>query len=85
MAMSRTVHFSLIFALVFAAAVIGGIFAFNHYNRLPEKLSQHETLVVGQSRFVPGSQAALRLLVRDSRDGAPLASTQRRWSDPQPL
>jgi 5-hydroxyisourate hydrolase-like protein (transthyretin family) len=43
------------------------------YTNLPERLSQHETIVLGQSRLVPASQAAMRVVVRDSRDEAPLS------------
>lgn len=43
-----------------------------HYLNLPDNLSQHETIVLGQTRFVPGSQAAIRVAVRDSSDAAPL-------------
>lgn len=44
-----------------------------YYSNLPENLSQHETIVLGQSELVPGSTAALRVAVRDSSDAAPLA------------
>jgi len=32
--------------------------------------------VIGQDRFAPGSQAALRVVVRDTRDGSPLPDAQ---------
>lgn len=47
-----------------------------YYANLPDNLSQHETLVLGQSKFVPGSQAAIRVAVRDSADGAPLTDAE---------
>ncbi len=43
-----------------------------YYDNLPENVSQHETLVLGQSRLVPGSTAAMRVVVRDTRDATPL-------------
>ncbi len=43
-----------------------------YYVHLPQHLSQHETLVLGQSTLVPGSTTAMRVVVRDSRDAAPL-------------
>lgn len=46
----------------------------NHYAHLPENLSQHETIVLGQSQLVPGSQAAMRVAVRDSSDSTPIAT-----------
>ncbi|HEX2980921.1 MAG TPA: MG2 domain-containing protein, partial [Anaerolineaceae bacterium] len=55
-------------------ALIGGMIGLTvHYAHLPERISQHETILLGQNRFVPGSQAAVRVLVRDSKDAAPLA------------
>ncbi|MGC9521289.1 MAG: alpha-2-macroglobulin family protein [Anaerolineae bacterium] len=54
-------------------SLIGSAIAVAFYiEHLPERLSQHETIVLGQSRLVLGSTAALRVLVRDTRDGAPL-------------
>ena len=60
--------------LLIAAAVLLGVFWFNteYYAHLPEHLPQHETVVLGQDRFVPGSQAALRVIVRDSNTAQPL-------------
>jgi len=43
-----------------------------YYVNLPDHLSQHETIVLGQRRLIPGAQAALRVVVRDSRDATPL-------------
>jgi len=42
------------------------------FARLPEQVSDQETLLLGQTRFVPGSQAALRVAVRNARDGSPI-------------
>jgi uncharacterized protein YfaS (alpha-2-macroglobulin family) len=64
-------HLVLVALLVIAVASIWGLF--RYYANLPQHLSQHETIVLGQDRLVPGSQAALRVLVRDSKDGSPLA------------
>jgi hypothetical protein len=33
-----------------------------HYLNLSDKISQHETIVLGQNKLIPGSQAALRVL-----------------------
>jgi uncharacterized protein YfaS (alpha-2-macroglobulin family) len=48
----------------------------SYYRDLPNRISQQETIVLGQNRFVPGSQANLRVVVRDSKDGAPLKDAQ---------
>ena len=45
-----------------------------YYVNLPDHLSQHETIVLGQRRLIPGTQAALRVVVRDSRDATPLSN-----------
>lgn len=53
--------------------VMGGLLGLTHYYiNLPDHLSQHETIVLGQQRLIPGAQAAIRVVVRDSRDAAPL-------------
>lgn len=44
-----------------------------YFDSLPQRISQHETIVLGQNRLVPGSTAGLRVVVRDSKDGAPLS------------
>jgi uncharacterized protein YfaS (alpha-2-macroglobulin family) len=62
---------SLLIVLLLAAAavvVIATVYFFN----LPRTLAQHDTIVLGESRFPPGSQAALRVIVRDHRDARPL-------------
>ena len=60
--------------LLFAAVALAGSLwlAVDYHAHLPQHLSQHETLVLGQNRFTPGTQAALRVVVRDSRDARPL-------------
>jgi len=53
------------------AAVLVGLAL--HYANLPETVDDLETIVLGQSRYVPGSQAALRVLVRQVGGGQPIA------------
>jgi uncharacterized protein YfaS (alpha-2-macroglobulin family) len=74
--MSRNsfLQLALVVVLVAAASAAWGLFLY--YNDLPSRLSQHETVVLGQDRLVPGSKAALRVLVRDSKDGAPLSDAE---------
>ncbi len=74
--MSRKVVLTII-ALFVVIAGVAGLFAATFYiAHLPEQLSQHETILLGQNRMVPGSQAALRVLVRDTKDGSPLEGAQ---------
>jgi len=65
-----------VFVLIMILVVIGGFgglwFVTDYNLKLPDRISQHETIVMGQNRFVPGTQAALRVVTRDSRDAAPL-------------
>jgi 5-hydroxyisourate hydrolase-like protein (transthyretin family) len=44
-----------------------------YVSALPQFISDQETVILGQSHFVPGSQAALRVAVRDVRDASPVA------------
>ena len=44
-----------------------------YISALPKFIGDQETVILGQSRFVPGSQAALRVAVRDVRDASPVA------------
>ena len=70
---TRTRLISLIIMLAGAA----GLWLLADYGIHPmDHLSQHETLVMGQSRLEPGSRAALRVVVRDTRDGSPLPQAQ---------
>jgi hypothetical protein len=61
----------LIPGMVAALVLILGSLLY-YIETLPERLSQHETLVLGQAQWAPGSMAAMRVVVRDSRDAAPL-------------
>ncbi len=61
----------------FIVVLLGGLVWLSaYYANLPQNLSQHETLVFGQNKLVPGSQAAMRVAVRDSADGAPLENAE---------
>ena len=64
-------------ALILLALLVGtgGLWALiNHYSNLPQRVSQMETIVLGQTRFVPGSQSAMRVVVRDVSDQEPIAN-----------
>ncbi len=65
---------SILSALVILIGSLIGLLVY--YERLPETLSQHETIVLGQNRLIPGSTAAMRVVVRDSRDASPLPNAQ---------
>ena len=63
-----------VFLFILLLSCLGLWWLTDYYANLPERLSQHETIVLGQSRLVPGSEAALRVVVRDSSTQAPLES-----------
>ncbi len=48
----------------------------NYYLNLPNNLSQHETLVFGNTQFVPDSTGAIRVLVRDTSTANPLPDAE---------
>ena len=57
--------------------VVVGLWALTEYFiNLPNHVSQHETHIIGQDRFEPGSEARFRVVVRDSSDGAPLPDSE---------
>lgn len=63
--------------LVFLVIFTCGLFATTAYFvDLPDRISQHETIILGQNRMIPGSQAALRVVVRDSKDASPLPGAE---------
>ncbi len=67
--------FLILAVVVLLLSLTGGLVGLTqYYLDLPDNVSQHETLIMGQNRLVPGSQAALRVLVRDTKDAAPLAN-----------
>ncbi|HEX7394520.1 MAG TPA: hypothetical protein VF313_06290, partial [Anaerolineaceae bacterium] len=74
--MSRKILVRIAIAILLVGSVIGMVSASAYYTNLPDNLSQHETIVLGQNTYAPGSQAALRVLVRDSKDGSPLEGAQ---------
>ncbi len=63
----------LLIALVLVL-LAGLVTATIYYGDLPNRISQHETIVLGQNQLVPGSQAAFRVVVRDSKDASPLSN-----------
>ncbi|MBN1246870.1 MAG: hypothetical protein JXC32_04390 [Anaerolineae bacterium] len=72
--MSRKGWLILGVVVLVVSLTVGLVAAVFTFERLPERLSQHETIVLGQSALVPGSTAAMRVVVRDSRDATPLPS-----------
>jgi uncharacterized protein YfaS (alpha-2-macroglobulin family) len=70
--MSRRAKWILGGALGLVAGVAVLVSLALHFARLPETVDDLETIVLGQSRYVPGSQAALRVVVRQVGGGEPI-------------
>lgn len=50
-------------------AALGGIL---WYDSLPQRVDDQQTIVLGQTQFVPGSQSAVRVVVRDVKSQQPV-------------
>ena len=74
--MTKNTKITLGVVVTAVVLVVGMILLTSYFNDLPNRISQHETIVLGQSKLVPGSQAGLRVVVRDSKDGAPLKGAE---------
>ena len=59
---------TVLLALIVAAAALGAWF----YNTLPQRVDDQHTLVLGQTQFAPGSQSAVRVVVRNTKDSSPV-------------
>ena len=53
--------------------VTGAIGMAVYASDLPDKAPEQETLIYGQSRLAPGSEAALRIVARQVGDASPIA------------
>lgn len=62
----------LLIVLVVAAGFVG----LWYFATLPDRADAQQTIVIGQNRFVPGSQAALRVVVQESGSGQPQAGAE---------
>jgi hypothetical protein len=70
MSRNRLISFSILG--LFILVVVATLILTSYYEKLPENIVPQETIILGQNRMVPGSQAALRVVVRDARDSSPL-------------
>ena len=74
--MSRKTWLNYGLAAAIMILAVAAVVAFWYISTLPQHISNHETLVLGQNTFSPGSTAAMRVLVNDSADGKPLADAE---------
>ena len=54
--MKRNLLIFVLPAVLLILLLVGGVFLILHYEDLPENLSQHETIVLGQNEMVPRQQ-----------------------------
>ncbi len=55
-------------------AVVAGFVALRWVTTLPQRVDDQQTIVVGQTRFAPDSDASVRVVVQDFGAGQPIAS-----------
>jgi 5-hydroxyisourate hydrolase-like protein (transthyretin family) len=60
--------------LLIVLSVVAGFVAFQRVATLPQRLDDQQTVVVGQTRFAPGSDASVRVVVQDFGAGKPIAN-----------
>jgi hypothetical protein len=70
--MSKKRAILLLGILIVVLGFSGLGYAIYHYANLPQRINDMETIILGQSSYVPGSQAALRVVVRNMNDQEPL-------------
>ncbi len=71
MSKQKKITLTIVAVSVLVLVLLCGLTAY--ISALPKFIGDQETVILGQSRFVPGSQAALRVAVRDVRDASPVA------------
>jgi 5-hydroxyisourate hydrolase-like protein (transthyretin family) len=70
MSKQKKITLTIVAVVVLALVLLCGLTVY--ISVLPQFIGDQETVILGQSRFVPGSQAALRVAVRDVRDASPV-------------
>jgi len=62
--------------LLIVLAVVAGFGALRWVTTLPERVDEQQTIVVGQTRFAPDSDASVRVVVQDFGAGRPIAGAK---------
>jgi uncharacterized protein YfaS (alpha-2-macroglobulin family) len=63
-------------SLVLVLPVIAGLVAYHWVESMPQRVNEQQTIVIGQSRLVPDSDASLRVVVQRLPDGSPIADAR---------
>jgi len=61
-----------VLALTLAVAIVGA----RAYDSLPRRVDSQQTLVFGQTQFAPGSESALRVVVRNAANSQPVPNAR---------
>ncbi len=64
------------FYLIVILCVAFGFIALKWIDTMPARVDEQQTLVLGQTRFIPNSDASLRVVVQDFGQGKPIAGAQ---------
>jgi 5-hydroxyisourate hydrolase-like protein (transthyretin family) len=67
---------SIALKLAIILAVVLGFAALYFVATIPERLDDQQTMVLGRTRFAPGSEAAVRVVVRDFASAQPVPGAQ---------
>jgi uncharacterized protein YfaS (alpha-2-macroglobulin family) len=62
--------------LVLALPMVAGLAAYRWAESIPQRANEQQTIVIGQNRLVPDSDASLRVVVQRLSDGGPIAGAE---------
>jgi hypothetical protein len=62
--------------LLIILVAVGGFVGMRWFDTLPQRIDDQQTVVVGQTRFAPDSDASVRVVVQDFGRGEPIAGAQ---------
>ncbi len=69
-------YWPTVLKLFIIIVIAAGFAAFWYFNTLPERADAQQTLVIGPTRFAPGSDAGLRVVVQEVGSGQPVAGAE---------
>jgi uncharacterized protein YfaS (alpha-2-macroglobulin family) len=62
--------------LVLLLPLVAGLIAYRWAETMPQRVNEQQTIVIGQSRLVPDSDASLRVIVQRLSDGEPITDAR---------
>jgi len=73
---ARAAWLATILHILIILAVVAGFGALRWVTTLPKRVDDQQTIVVGQTRFAPDSEASVRVVVQDFGAGRPIADAE---------